>query len=88
MSKLIQLESRPIDDPEEILQTQQVPEQPDIDASQPGPSSATPLTSFRAPILGSNSQRSMTDFVQINKPLTVPRKKVIDEQLAKMIVKK
>jgi len=35
-----------------------------------------------------NSQRPMTDFVQIRRPVTAPRKKIIDEQLTKMIVKK
>jgi len=55
-----------------------------------GPSSAIPpiFNSFRAPIRGLNSQTSMNDFVQIRKPLTAPRKKIIDEQLAKMIVNK
>jgi len=54
--------------------TQQVPKQ-QIDASQPGPSSAIPpvSNSFRAPIRGLNSQTSKNDFVQIRKPLTAPR---------------
>lgn len=46
-----------------------MPEQP-TDTSQPGPSNAIPPSSIPM-----NSQRPMTDLVQIRRPVTAPRKK-------------
>lgn len=55
-----------------------------------GPSNAPSQNSgyFQSSSGGFHSQRQMTDFIQIKKPLSVPMKKKCDEQLTKMIIKR